>query len=72
MLDVRLRISELMNRKDSKIRTAYALSQESGLSMTNAYHLVKADGRVERIELETLAKLKAAFGVRIQDLFADD
>jgi DNA-binding Xre family transcriptional regulator len=71
MFDVRLRIPELMERKDAP-KTAYALAKRSGLSMTNAHHLVNSRGIVDRVELETLRKLRDAFGVKIQELFADD
>ena len=69
---MRLRLRELMNREGSTIRTAYALAKATGLSATNAYHMVKAEGRVERVELATLEALCAAFGVTPNELLAPD
>lgn len=68
MLDMRLRIPELMDRKGSKIKTAYALSKASGLSMTNAHHLVHTQGCVARADMNTLDALCRAFGVEPNEL----
>ena len=72
MFDMRLRLPELMNRKDSDIRTAYQLAERAGLSMTNAYHMVKKQGRVARIDLATLEALCTAFRVAPNDLLERD
>lgn len=63
MLDMRLRIPELMDRPNSSIRTAYALSKATGLSMTNAHHLVRERGNVSRVDMRTLEVLCTVFDV---------
>lgn len=72
MLDMRLRIPELMERKGSTIRTAYALAKASGLSMTNAHHLVNERGRVSRVDMRTLDALCRAFQVKPGELLSQD
>lgn len=71
MFDMRLRIPELMARKEPRIATAYALAKASGLSMTNAHHLVNQKGRVDRVAMKTLDALCKAFRVKPGELFAE-
>lgn len=72
MLDVRLRIPELMARR--KWRTAYQLAKASGgrLSTTNAYHLVENAGNISRVSMEVLEVLCDVFDVEPGDLFERD
>jgi DNA-binding Xre family transcriptional regulator len=63
MLDMRLRIPELMAAR--KIPTAYALAKAShgALSMTNAHRLVNTRGNAGRVDLRTLDVLCDIFDV---------
>lgn len=72
MLDMRLRIPELMREK--KIPTAYALQKRSGgrLSMTNATHLVEKQGNTSRVDMKTLEVLCDIFGVGPGELLERD
>jgi len=69
MLDVRLRIPELMARR--KWRTGYQLAKASGgrLSVTNAYHLVENAGNISRVSMDVLEVLCDVFDVDPGDLF---
>ena len=69
MLDVRLRIPELMARR--KWKTAYQLAKASKgrLSTTNAYHLVENAGNISRVSMDVLEVLCDVFDVDPGDLF---
>lgn len=72
MLDMRLRVSELMAQRG--LATAYQLSKASNgrISMTKAYRLVESGGRPERVELDTLEALCETFNVGPGELLERD
>jgi len=61
MLDMRLRIPELM--EEHGLKNAYQLAKASGgrIPMTSAYRLVESKGRPGRIDLDTLQALCDVF-----------
>lgn len=67
MLDMRLRIPELMAARN--LTTAYQLAKAAGgrMSMTNAYNLVESAGRMD-VRLETVDILCDVFDVEPNDL----
>lgn len=72
MLDMRLRLPELMAAKG--IGTAYALSKASkgALTITTAQRLIDAAGHPKRIALETLDTLCDVLDVSPAELFERD
>jgi DNA-binding Xre family transcriptional regulator len=62
---VHLPVAELLKARGE---TAYMLSKGTGLTLTRAYRLARADGRFERIEAEALDALCAYFGVQPGEL----
>lgn len=73
MLDMRLRLSELMEAKG--LKTAYALERYSKgvLPITTATRLVKAKDRPKRVDLATLQDLCDVFKLDdMNDLFERD
>jgi DNA-binding Xre family transcriptional regulator len=62
---VRLRLAELMK---SRGVSAYALAKGAGLNYPTAYRLSRPIGRVRRLEVNTLDRLCAYFGVQPGEL----
>lgn len=74
MFSMRLRLAELMAAHKPPLKTAYQLSKATNgrISMTNAYRLVDAEGKPDRIELDTLEALCDVFGVGPGDLLEQE
>jgi DNA-binding Xre family transcriptional regulator len=72
MLDMRLRLPELM--KARKMTTAYQLAKASNgrLTVTTAYRIVAANGHPDRIDMRTLDILCDVFGVGPGELLERD
>jgi DNA-binding Xre family transcriptional regulator len=72
MLDMRLRLPELMRQRE--MRNAYALMKASkgALTITTAVRLFNADGHPKRIDLTTLDTLCDIFNVGPGDLLERD
>jgi DNA-binding Xre family transcriptional regulator len=72
MLDMRLRLPELM--KAAGFTTAYQLARASAgrISMTKAYRLVESEGRPPRVDMETLEALCDVFNVGPGELLERD
>jgi len=72
MLDVRLRIPELM--KSRKVRSAYELARlaDFAISIPTAYRLVDESGKMDRVDMATLDALCKAFGVSPAQLLTQD
>jgi len=66
MLDMRLRLPELMAAHSPPVRTAYGLNKlsQGRLSMTTAQRLVDAAGHPDRVSLRVLGILCDAFRVK--------
>ena len=72
MLDMRVRIRELMAAKDSPVRTRTALSRllaDRGFSPRTAFRIFNVDGNVERMDLRLADALCDIFGVGPAELF---
>ena len=77
MLDMRLRIPELMAEHQPPLATAYALEKASRekasrIPMSTAHRLVTTKGKPERVDLRTLDALCIVFGCEPGDLWERD
>jgi len=72
MLDMRMRLPDLMRERG--MRNAYSLMKASkgALTITTAVRLVDADGRPKRIDMTTLDTLCDIFGVGPGELLERD
>lgn len=72
MLDMRVRIRELMAGDKSPARTATQLSKylaKRGFSPRTAFRIVNVNGKVERMDLRLADALCEIFGVGPDELF---
>lgn len=77
LLDMRLRIRELMAGHNPPLSTAYALEKASReksarIPMSTAHRLVSTKGKPDRVDLRTLDALCDVFGVEPGDLWERD
>jgi DNA-binding Xre family transcriptional regulator len=74
MLDVRLRLPDLMRTFDPPMKSAYALMKASkgALTITTAVRLVEANGRPKRLDMATLDTLCDIFDVGPGELLERD
>lgn len=72
MLDMRLRLPELMAAQ--KLRTAYALAKASkgAIPISTAHRLVEAEGKPDRIDMRTLDALCDTLKCKPSELLARD